>query len=131
MTAAAEPENRLTIGVDIGGTNFRAALYRGLGQLAAQRAAHAQSPAARGEAAIHSIQLVPKPVRERREPLGDTRHPEAVVDRLIAAIAELSGDEPAPIPVGIGFAGMLSGHEGFVTRSPHLGWHDVHLGKLL
>lgn len=100
---------RLTIGVDIGGTNFRAALYRNLEEATG----------------------APTPIRQRRELIGEDRAPEALVDRLVAAIAELSANETATIPVGVGFAGMLRGHEGFVTRSPHLGWRDVDLGALL
>jgi len=100
------------IGIDLGGTNFRLAVYENL---------HERRP---GD--------VIEPVLRRREAVGDDRRPEAVVGRLcesIDAVAKEVGAKRAP--VGIGFAGMLQGTDGFVANSPHFGWHDVPFGAML
>jgi glucokinase len=113
------PGSDLAIGIDLGGTNFRAALYRGLAAGAAARA--------RGEeGGWHRV-------AERREEVGDRRSPASVVERIAAVVRELALDAglQGPVPVGIGLAGMLAGDDGMVAISPHLRWRDVPLGALL
>ena len=113
------PGRDLAIGVDLGGTNFRVAAYRGLGYAAAAQA--------RGDGEVDF-----ESVGRHREEVGAVRDPDSIVERLVAAIrrlrAELGDDD---IPVGIGFAGMFSSHDGFVSNSPHLGWRDVPFGLML
>ena len=111
--------NDLAIGIDIGGTNMRAALFRGL------RAA----AAAPGEAPAD----VARPVVERREQVGREREPGPVIDRLASMVrgllAEAGCDELA-VPVGVGFAGMMRGDRGYVVSSPNVGWREVPFGDL-
>ena len=101
--------SQVAIGIDLGGTNLRAAVFGSLPNSA-------------------------EPVLVHRESVGDDRSPEAIVSRLGTLIpellqrAELGG---LCIPVGIGFAGMLSGHDGHVANSPNFGWRNVALGTML
>lgn len=100
------------IGIDLGGTNFRVAVYDNLGQ--------------------HEPGDAITPVVKRREEVGNDRTPTAVVKRLCAAIDEVAQETGAiEAPVGIGFAGMLQGQDGFVANSPHFGWRDVPFGAML
>jgi glucokinase len=96
------------IGVDLGGTNLRAGLFRGDG--AAPALAH-------------------------RELVGQERDPRAIADRVAGIVLRLAGaaaDAGAgPIPVGVGVAALLRDQRGTVARSPHLGWLDVPFGALL
>jgi glucokinase len=110
----------LAIGIDIGGTNIRTALYRGL------RAAATATGGEPGEAL--------RPVVERRERVGTDRAPESVVTRLadmIGGLLDEAGCAGLPVPVGIGFAGMLRGDRGYVVQSPNVGWREVPFGDLL
>lgn len=97
------------IGIDLGGTNLRAAVFAGLPNSA-------------------------EPTLLHREDVGTDRNPEAITKRISELIpemlqrAELGG---LCIPVGIGFAGMLTGLEGHVANSPNFGWRDVPLGAML
>ncbi len=99
----------VAIGIDLGGTNLRAAVFANLPTSA-------------------------EPTLVHREDVGEERDPKAIVERLGVLIpellqrAELGG---LCIPVGIGFAGMLSGRQGHVANSPNFGWRDVALGTLL
>jgi glucokinase len=101
--------SQVAIGIDLGGTNLRAAVFAALPHSAETLLVH-------------------------REPVGDDRSPGAIVRRLGVLIpellqrAELGG---LCIPVGIGFAGMLSGHDGHVANSPNFGWRNVALGSML
>lgn len=97
------------IGADIGGTNLRVALYR--------------------EAPFTDT----TPVAAIRERVGDARGPDAVSDRLAAMIRGLLADAgiDGPVPVGIGFAGMMRGEDGTVAVSPHLRWRDVPFGAMM
>lgn len=99
------------IGIDLGGTNLRAAVY--------------EDPLALFTTAD------PVPLRHHRELTGEARSPEAIADRLAAVIHDIAADLPGTIPAGIGFAGMLRGHAGVVAQSPHLQWRDVALGDLM
>lgn len=93
-----------SIGIDIGGTNLRAAAF-------------GEDTAA--------------PIAAHREPVGDDREPAALIERTAAVIERLAGDAPGPIPVGVGIAAMLRDAQGNVARSPHLRWRDVAFGRLL
>jgi glucokinase len=108
----------LAIGLDLGGTNLRAAGFRGL-------AAAVRDPGATAAAV--------RPLAEERVPVGEPRDPEAIVERIAAIVDRLvaatGGD--AATPVGVGFAGMLRGDDGLVANSPHLRWRDVRFGALL
>lgn len=99
-----------TVGIDIGGTNIRLAVY---GDAA---------PGAKLEPIVH-----------HREPVGTERAPEPLVDRLgemITAALREAGVAGA-VPVGIGIAAMMRGSEGVVARSPHLQWVDVPFGAMM
>jgi len=98
------------IGVDLGGSNLRMALYEDPG-------------AAKSETL--------EPVASVREPVGEKRDPDTIIKRVVDAalgLEETAGG--AEVAVGIGFAGMFGG-KGFVSHSPHFGWHDVDLAKRL
>lgn len=97
----------VAVGVDLGGTNLRAAAFGEDGG---------------GE-----------PRASHRELVGTDRSPEAIVEKVAAAIercaaAAGAGDGAA---VGVGIAAMLSDRAGTVANSPHLGWRDVAFGRLL
>lgn len=92
----------LALGVDIGGTNARAAVVdRATGGLVA--------------AAKQS---------------WEDRSPDAVVGAVAALLSQvLHGRAVGDAPVGVGFAGML--HGGVVVNAPNLGWRDVDFGGAL
>jgi glucokinase len=97
----------VALGVDLGGTNARAAVVdTDTGEIVA---AH-------------------------KEPLRD-RAPGAVVEVIRHAIGEACGAaglSPAPSgPVGVGVAGQCLGTTGLVLNAPNLGWRDVRFGELL
>jgi glucokinase len=94
-------EERLAVGVDLGGTNARAALVDGTGRILAQV--------------------------KRKLP---DRNPAVVADILGEAIAEAQGERGA-LPVGVGVAGQILADSGVVTLGPNLGWHDVPLASML
>ena len=115
----------LAVGVDIGGTNMRVALFRGL---------RAAAAAARPDSPESELIEAARPVVERREQVGSNRDPEPVVDRLAGLIGSLlaeAGCADLEVPIGIGFAGMMRGDTGVVANSPNLGWRDVPFGELL
>jgi len=104
----------LAIGIDLGGTNLRAALYAGIDD-------------ARQTDASALVTLA-----EASSKVGESRDPTTVVRRLGEQVRELKAAAGnSTIPVGIGFAGMLEGKGGFVVNSPHLHWNDVPFGRLL
>lgn len=114
----------LTIGIDIGGTNIRVALYRDL-ELALERTEQAEEMEAL---------VPPEPLAERREPVGEPRDPASVIERLgalVEAVTAEAGCAGQTIPVGVGIAAMLRGYEGMIARSPHLRWVEIPFGKLL
>jgi glucokinase len=109
-TRRRQPPAAVAIGVDLGGTNLRAAAFRLAG-------------------AAPPVELA-----ELREPVGKDRSPGTIVDRLGRIIDSLSaqlGREAAGAPVGVGVAAMLRGGDGVIALSPHLGWRDVAFGALL
>jgi glucokinase len=89
----------LSLGVDLGGTNVRAAVVeRETGRV----------------------------VASAKQTWTD-RSPEAVVRETARLITELTAaHEVAPGPVGVGFAAMLRGD--VVVNAPNLGWRDVDFG---
>ncbi|GAB4524431.1 MAG: ROK family protein [Haliangiales bacterium] len=121
------------VGVDLGGTNIRLALYR---DLVGERRRAAQATDAERAAAE-----VIDPVLTHREPVGSARSPEALaerikheVDRMLARAIEQGepiDPERAVIPVGIGIAAMLRGHDGEVANAPNLAWRDEPFGHIL
>ncbi len=92
----------ITIGVDLGGTNFRAATFE---------------PGSW------------TPVDHVKEAVGERRDPAAMVERIADLVQRLARGQPAT--VGIGIAAMLRDRIGTVANSPHLRWHDVAFGTLL
>jgi glucokinase len=98
---------KLAIGVDLGGTNARAAVV----------------DADTGEL-----------VSVHKEPLQD-RSPAAVVQVISRAVDTAAGSAGVAVsaagPVGVGVAGQCLGRTGVVLNSPNLGWRDVAFGDLL
>lgn len=91
----------MKIGIDLGGTNLRAAI----------------------------IDDTAKLVEHEREHVGEPRDPEAIVERCARVCERLSNGEPSS--VGIGIAAMLRDRQGTVAVSPHLRWRDVPFGQML
>lgn len=111
------------VGVDLGGTNVRLALYRDL------FAAHA-------ERAARPVEILPAPAYTlmHREQVGDERAAASVAVRLAAGIERLLEDAGVAgelVPVGVGIAAMLRGFEGDVANSPNLSWRDEPFGRML
>jgi glucokinase len=97
----------LALGVDLGGTNARAAVVdRATGEI----------------------------VASHKEPLRE-RGPEAVVATVLHALGQAAGAAgiaPAAAGrVGVGVAGQVLGATGVVMNAPNLGWRDVAFGALL
>lgn len=114
----------LTIGIDLGGTNLRAALFEGL-----------QSSAARA-AEDGSADLEPhEPLALLREEIGEPRDPDSVVGKIMDVVRRLRGEagvgKSIAVPIGIGIAAMLRGRDGEVANSPALRWRNVPFGALL
>lgn len=94
----------MRLGVDLGGTNLRAAAFTG------------DDPVPRE---VHKVEV------------GEARDPAAIVERVAAAAEQLAAGAPGPITLGVGIAAMLRDRRGTVARSPHLDWTDVPFGQLL
>jgi glucokinase len=92
------------IGIDLGGTNLRAARVAIDG---------------------HLVQIV----EQRRVAVGEDRAPERVCDKVVKLCDELSAGDP--LPVGIGAAGMMDGTDGVLANAPNLGWRDVSFGSMV
>lgn len=97
----------LALGVDLGGTNARAAVVDlDTGEIVA---AH-------------------------KEPLHD-RAPARVVEVVRHALGEAAGAASLPLTavggIGVGVAGQCLGATGVVLNAPNLGWRDVAFGELL
>jgi len=99
-------DKRQAIGVDLGGTNLRAALVEIDGD----------------EARV---------VIQRRHRVGDDRDPRAVARTLAETVGELDDAVTPDTPVGIGLAAMLRGSRGFVVNAPNLGWNEEPFGDLV
>jgi glucokinase len=98
---------RLALGIDLGGTNARAALV---------------DPASGAVVAAHKL-------------AHTERTPEAVVATIATAVREAAraaGVEPGGLgTAGVGVAGQCLGRTGTVLNAPNLGWRDVPLGEPL
>lgn len=97
----------LALGVDLGGTNVRAAVVdRDTGEI----------------------------VASHKEPLRN-HTPQRVIEtvlHVIAQAASAAGMTPASAgSVGVGVAGQVLGATGVVLNAPNLGWRDVAFGRLL
>jgi glucokinase len=100
-------DGRLRLGVDLGGTNARAALVdpSSGAVVAASKQAHAD-----------------------RAPIAVARG----VAEAVRAAARQAGVEPAALgPAGVGVAAQCLGATGVVLNAPNLGWRDVPFGDLL
>ncbi|MBZ0237159.1 MAG: ROK family protein [Deltaproteobacteria bacterium] len=110
------------VGVDLGGSNLRVAVYRDLGAAAASCCAAGTS-------------LAQEPAAVVKRPVGDDRRMESIVERTVACINDVLGQvgvsRVAVVPVGVGVAAMLSDRKGTVANSPHLGWRNVAFGPAL
>jgi len=97
----------LAAGIDLGGTNLRAALF--------------------GDAPT-------TPLAVHKQRVGDERSPEAIARRINDAIDHLVAEASATeqrVVVGIGVAAMLADSHGGIANSPHLHWRDLAFGPLL
>jgi glucokinase len=98
---------RLRIGVDLGGSNLRCALF------------------------VDDTTVASELIRES---LPMQREPETIVAVIAAHCRALIAHiEPSvgPIAVGVGIAAMLSDRQGTVANAPNLGWRDVAFGPML
>jgi glucokinase len=89
------------IGIDLGGSNLRAATLDNNSQL----------------------------VTHLKEAVGEPRDPQTIVERCARVCEQLAAGDEAT--VGIGIAAMLRGRQGMIANSPHLRWRDVPFGQLL
>lgn len=119
MNAKSHP---WVVGVDLGGSNLRVAVYRELGAAAAACCAN-------------GTPLAQEPAAVVRHPVGNDRRMEAIIERIVGAVHEVLGavgvSRVAVVPVGVGVAAMLSDRKGTVANSPHLGWRNVAFGPAL
>jgi len=92
------------IGIDLGGTNLRAALF------------HDDTA---------------KPVAVHKEAVGEARDPASIVERVASIAERLVQSVSDPVTVGVGLAAMLKDRRGQVANSPHLRWRNVPFGELL
>ncbi len=98
---------RLALGIDLGGTNVRAALVdRDGGRIVASR----------------------KSVLADRAPEAVAR---AAAEAAREAAAEVGADPARLHGAGVGLAGQCLGSSGVVLNAPNLGWRDVPFGALL
>lgn len=96
--------SRVAVGVDLGGTNGRAARVD-----------------------LETMQILD----EAKEPVPeDGRAPEAVAD-LVARLVAKVDPEGKREGAGVGFAGMLRGWSGVVQNAPNFGWREVDFRALL
>lgn len=94
----------LHLGIDLGGTNFRTATFKGGGT---------------------------SPIDIHKEEVGEPRDPQTIVDRIATTAERLVAGETGPITLGVGIAAMLRDRRGTVANSPHLRWRDVPFGEQL
>jgi glucokinase len=93
-----------TLGVDVGGTNARAAIVDEHGRILS----------------VAKAKLTERSV-------------DGVIESIAAAAQRALHDSPVKdvTSCGVGFAGQLDGESGFVLVAPNLGWRDVPFGELL
>lgn len=101
------PSGLLAAGVDLGGTNVRAAVVDPTGQILGQSRARIDSDLS----------------------------PEAVVRETAALVREVATQAGTSVEelraVGVGAAAQMRGTSGVVALAPNLGWRDVPFGPLL
>jgi glucokinase len=93
------------IGIDLGGTNIRAALF---------------------EEKEGGFTLI-----SSKKKVLSNREPHRVISELKDIIDLLSSDQPKISAIGIGVAGMVSSKTQVVKRAPNLDWTDFDLGNEL
>lgn len=95
------------IGVDLGGTNVRAAVVDTRGEVLASA----------------------------RTKVGDDHRPTQVIARTVEvvrrALSAAGGAIERSAGVGVGVAGQVRGESGVVAQAPNLGWRDVPFGEML
>ena len=115
----AQDGHDVAIGFDLGGTNLRASLFRGL------------------DAVRKGDRDALKTVAHKVEPIGSARSPAEISKRINSVIGELEDKSQPELNgrpverIGIGFAGMLGPNRRTVTNSPHYGWRDVDFGTAI
>jgi glucokinase len=110
------------VGVDLGGTNVRLALYRELLEARAERTR------------LEGAATAPEAVLAHREEVGDERGAAQVAVRLAQGIEQLLADAGVAdqrVPVGVGIAAMLRGFDGDVANAPNLAWRNEPFGRML
>jgi glucokinase len=91
----------MMIGIDLGGTNLRAAVIDDSSRI----------------------------VEHMKERVGEPRDPETIAERCARICEQWAPGGDAT--VGIGIAAMLRGNQGMVANAPHLRWRDVPFGSML
>lgn len=97
-------DRHLAVGVDLGGTNLRAALV--------------------------DLDDDGRILRDVKVPRPAEREPERVADRVLELVEQVD-NEGRRSGVGVGFAGMLRGFTGVVVNAPNFGWREVDLRGML
>ncbi|HEY8602592.1 MAG TPA: ROK family protein [Thermomicrobiales bacterium] len=97
--------NELTLAVDLGGTNVRAAAILPDGTIAARK----------------------------QVPTGAEAGLTGVMERVAEAVASVAEEArvPATAPVGLVLPGVLNPLTGFLTMAPNLGWRDLPIRDLM
>jgi predicted NBD/HSP70 family sugar kinase len=82
---------------------------------------------------VATVLLGGRVLEKERVPFDDVPSPTAAVAAAAAAAERLVRRSGSGRPVGIGAAvpGIVQQGEGIVRNAPHLGWHDVPLGRML
>ena len=125
---ASQPQANadVAIGFDLGGTNFRAALFSGLNAIRQGR----------------TDELIP--LAKFEEPIGPQRSPRQLAARVATVVHLLEQQANLQTThVGVGFAGMLAADQSTVVNAPHYQnqgnsrgnganqWENVNFGRLL
>ena len=97
----------LRLGVDLGGTNARAAVV---------------------DPASGAVVVADKRAHLDRSPIAVAR---SVAESVRAVAAQAGLDLGALGGLGVGVAGQVEGHSGVVINAPNLGWRDAPFGDLL
>src|SRR5947209_11002447 len=100
------PRDEMYVGLDLGGTNVRAAVINGDGHVIGQEKHRLQS-----------------------------REPPQVAEAIVRAAKTACGAAGIPFSelraAGVGVAAMIEKGSGIVLNAPNLGWKDVPIGKLV
>ncbi|MFH1131900.1 MAG: ROK family protein [Pseudomonadota bacterium] len=94
----------ISVGVDLGGSNLRAALVE------------------IDEATVRILD-------QSSEEISKDTCPKTVANVLVKVVQRLK-EAPNSAPIGIGIAGMLQGTSGLVENSPNLGWKNVQFAEI-